>query len=640
MKRITAATLIILIALSSLIPCIAGAKDRYNDLPVIFVPGFSSSQLMITNNDGTTERVWGIDIDNVRAKVNEKRGKTDTEVSDFIIFAFGMLLLQFNNPEIVRQEAKRPIDVVAGTLATDQSGNSVNDIRPVIEPTAEAARYSALSDENKAFTSFPEGFLDYDNVFVLGMDFRLDVLYNVDLLERLIDSVLEETGAEKVNILCQSYGGQVTGTYLSKHAHDKVQKINNVVMTCPALGGAALAYDFLTGDMKFDEEAIAEFAEYMLDVEPDYHLLLDSDPLKIIDDFIKTVYDDVYIHVGTWPSFWDFVPYDDYKQLISEKLDPVANAELIEKTTYFHETYMKNFGENLRAAQSNGVNISIIAGTGTPSLTGIQVNSDGIIPITCSTGATPAPWGKRYNDGFKTQNTACNDPEHNHLSPSMEIDASTCYLPDNTWFIQNYFHGQEMQEEFNRSLCVRQLLSDEPLLDVYSSSDYPQFHISASKSQKIHAAFNNTPEGYISADDDSIIISNTSTSTMYISGIQSEDFSLKFDYIDTVIDPGESKELSFTGELPDVSLTILKISVSYVLLTGSNITPIGSREFTFTIMNGEAPEYDESNPYISTDATSPTRNTAKGVAESLRFIKRTILRIVKLMKKIIQLFEK
>ena len=639
MKRITAAILILLISLSSLIPCIATAKDGYSDLPVIFVPGFSSSQLLIKNNDGTTEKVWGIDVDNVRAKVNEKRGKSDTEVSDFIIFAFGMLLLQFNNPEIVRQEAKRPIDVVAGTLATDNNGDSVNNIRPVIEPTAEAARYSALSEDNKAFSTFPEGYLDYDNVFVLGMDFRLDVLYNVDLLERLIDSVLEETGAEKVNILCQSYGGQVTGTYLSIHANDEVQKVNNVVMTCPALGGAALAYDFLTGDMKFDEEAIAEFAEYMLDVEPDYHLLFDSDPLKIVDDFIKTVYDDVYIHVGTWPSFWDFVPYDDYKQLISEKLDPVANAELIEKTTYFHETYMKNFGENLRAAQSNGVNISIIAGTGTSSLTGIQVNSDGIIPVACSTGATPAPWGKRYNDGYNTRNTVCNETDHNHLSPSMDIDASTCYLPENTWFIQNYFHGQEMQEEYNRSLCVRQLLSDELLHDVYSSPDFPQFHMSASKSQKVHAAFNNSPEGYLSADDDSVVITNTSSSAMYITDVRTEVPSIVFDYIDTVIDPGESKVIPFTGKLPEVSLTTIKLSVSYVLLGFINPTPAGSREFTFTIMNGEAPEYDESSPYISTDSPSPTHNTVKGVAESLRFIKRTIIRIVKLLEKIVQLFK-
>ncbi len=629
MKKCISVLLLLVLTLNCLFPVYADSNNDYDDLPVIFVPGFSSSQLIMENDDGTEEKVWMFYGDSVREKTE------NVEMIDFII---GFLLLPFRYTSKVEQASKPAIDVVAGTLATDAGGNSINNIRPAIEPTADAARYSTLTDDNKVFTDFPQDILDYDNVFVLGVDFRLDILHNVDLLEKLIDSVLEDTGKEKVNILCQSYGGQVTGTYLSKHANDPVQKVHNVMMTCPALGGAALAYDFLTGNMVFDEEGIAEFVEYMSDIEPDYHLLLDSDPLKIIDDFVKAVYDDVYIHVGTWPSFWDFVPYDYYKDLINEKLDPVENAELIEKTTFFHETYMKNFGENLRKSQKNGVNISILAGTGIASLTGWKVNSDGIIPVSCTTGATPAPLGYRYNDGYNTLNTVCNNPDHYHLSPSMEVDASTCFLPENTWFIQNYFHGQEMAEAFTKALCIRQLLSIEPLEDVYASSEFPQFHTAASRSQGIHASFNHSNEGYISDSDDHLTVTNTSSSKMYITDIKAEGACLRFDYIDTIIEPGAKADILFTGNVPETSLTTMKVTISYVLLAAGNITPAGSREFTFTIKNGEAPDYDASTPYIETKSFSPTVSAAKGITESLRIIKRLILRIMSLFSKIFGVF--
>lgn len=625
MKKVLSVILCAALLITSAV--FASAQTASEDYPVVLVGGFSSSQLIMRNEDGTERKVWMFDA----AFVDEQ---TEYTLWDFFL---SLLKLAVNSPADLQRVAKPAIDAVAGVLATDASGNSVNDIYPQLEPTAESARYSGLDESSRIFTNLAE-YLDLDNTFLLGADFRLDVLHNVERLELLIDDVLRVTGADKVNIFSQSYGGQIVAAYLSKNADTVGEKVNNVMMTCPAIGGASLAYDFLTGDMNFDEETILEFVEYGFGIESDAHLLLDSDPLEIIDRFVDTVIGDVTANIGTWPSFWDFVPYGQYKELIEEKLDPVANKELIDRTTYFHETYMKNFGVNLRRALDNGVNISILAGSGTPSVTGSLVNSDGIIPVSGATGATPAPWGQRYSDGYKTLDTDCADPKHNHLSPSMEIDASTCYLPENTWIVEKYYHGQEKVDDFTRSLVLRQLLSDAPLRDVHESKAYPQFHAAASRSLAVHAKFDVSEEGRLTSRDQALVVKNTSNSAVSITSVRAKGADIRFDYSDTILMPGEQRRIPFYGTLPEKSLVPVTVTVSYANIGVSTLTPVGSRDFDFLLMNGEAPEYDASSPYTALSRISPTLSSVKGFAALLNVLGRIVLRIRRIIRRLSELF--
>ena len=66
MKRIIALTLSFVL----LIGCFSSAAAAFdageeNEYPIIIVPGYSSSQLVRVNDDGTTEGVWYIDINTV-----------------------------------------------------------------------------------------------------------------------------------------------------------------------------------------------------------------------------------------------------------------------------------------------------------------------------------------------------------------------------------------------------------------------------------------------------------------------------------------------------------------------------------------------------------------------------------------------
>ena len=74
----------------------------------------------------------------------------------------------------------------------------------------------------------------------------------------------------------------------------------------------------------------------------------------------------------------------------------------------------------------------------TPLVESMDNDSDGTVDtMYASAGATVALRGETLGDGYK-QKVDCG---HNHLSPDGRIDASTCILPENTWFIKGMLHS-------------------------------------------------------------------------------------------------------------------------------------------------------------------------------------------------------
>ena len=63
-----------------------------------------------------------------------------------------------------------------------------------------------------------------------------------------------------------------------------------------------------------------------------------------------------------------------------------------------------------------------------------------------SGGATCSDYGSTLGDDYVCK-ANCG---HNHLSPDNRIDASTCALPENTWFIEGQYHGQYFYEDYPR----------------------------------------------------------------------------------------------------------------------------------------------------------------------------------------------
>ena len=82
-----------------------------------------------------------------------------------------------------------------------------------------------------------------ENCFVFTCDFRMGAVECANKLKGFVDAVLEYTGKDKVNILAVSHGGQVSSTYITLYGSEG--KVNNAVLTVPAIGGAGIAYDAL-----------------------------------------------------------------------------------------------------------------------------------------------------------------------------------------------------------------------------------------------------------------------------------------------------------------------------------------------------------------------------------------------------------
>ena len=634
MKKIISILLCAVLALSCLAVTGAAYTDRFDrsEYPLIVIGGFSSSQLVRRGEDGSEEVVWWMDV-NPGLK---------TVMDNLVPLIKSLGYLDAGDYETIREFLAPYLYQYLGFLACDKNGKSVEELYTHVANTAEASRWSDLElDGDYVLYEHIKDYVDGDNTFVFANDFRMPAAENAAKLGELVDDVLETTGAEKVNILAQSYGGQLAGAYVSLDPVNNGKKLNNVMMMVPALGGATLASDILSDNLDLNVGKLLEYLEYGFLWETDFHLLFEDDWLNIVDILFKACHEDLMNIAGYWPAIWDFVPYGDYRHLIDELLDPVESKDLIESTTRFHEDVMAKYGENFRKAQAAGATISIMAGMGIPAVTGSQVHSDGIIPTAAATGATCAPYGKRFSDGYSTAGRETTVPGYTHISPSMEVDASTCYLPDNTWLVDGLFHGLERMDEYTRTLMLRQSMSADPLRNAYQSREYPQFHTAASAAYVVHAKFNSSVEGYVSSADSSLILENDSSSPLLITGITAKGSGLTFRTPYRVIPAGKTVSVPFEGTLPKMQKIHFNLTVTYQQLGTSSLTPFGQRIFDFTIKNGGAFNYSVYKPYTDNNTTTLPQAISKtaGGALNASGIPAAASAIISILVKFVRFFD-
>ena len=103
-----------------------------------------------------------------------------------------------------------------------------------------------------------------------------------------------------------------------------------------------------------------------------------------------------------------------------------------------------------------------------PVFADCKPTSDGIAETEyTSFGATVADFGKTLSADYIASISEVNKK---FLSPDNMIDASTCALPEKTWFIKNSYH-----DHFPASIdkLIEAILTTD--IDVFSNELYPQF---------------------------------------------------------------------------------------------------------------------------------------------------------------------
>ena len=619
MKKILAVMLGILMIFSCISVAFAAESktdDELTEYPIIFVPGYATSNIYYLDENGEKKPIWGTDPlqQIVDGSSGDRAGILAKAAAEFVATGEANTLAKelgvgFRNvfAEFACNVDGQPIVPSYNYVNTPEETNFkyLRETYPEGEYQTEPEIVDALAAK-----------VGLENIFIFTLDFRLGAVELASQLRGYIDEVIdycnkgrsEKDKIDKVNIYGLSHGGQISGTYLTLYGHEG--KVHNAVLLMPALAGAALAYDVFGGGEHFADRVLIDFLEHGFVVEEEMDIILEAVKLGFIGELFKELIKENLGHILYWSSFWDFMPMSCYEEYKAMHLDPVVNKKLIEQSDYYHYNIMSPEGEHhyskgFKKAEAAGSRIYIVAGYDIQSVTGMFESTDAIVPVASATGATVAPFGKRFADGY-TQKV---DTGFYQVSPTMTIDASTSYLPERTWFIEKGYHGMTIHDDYTFSLMQKLLLNGGEAYDVHSleKEGYTQFHTTTNPAHIIFAEFDKSKEGYLSSQDKELVITNISyDSIVTVSAVDVKGADFDFEFFPFILKPGQSKSVKIDGNVPEVSVKNIEVDITYL---SNKVTPISARKFNFTVMNGEKEEFDSNNPL--TDADYPDTITGK-----------------------------
>ena len=592
----------VLLALVLVFSCVsvaAAAEEKVT--PLIIVPGYSASELYLDYGLETEEHIWGVQAKPIIDKVLQRLG------------ALGISLgaLGVGDKELLIKTVGDAVRELYGVLANNDDGTSKYNVTAALtDPATTTTKYFVDKyGENSGMLHLPEinchfaSQIGGENIFNAHIDFRQGAIKCAQDLRKYVEAVKAYTGSDKVSLYGLSHGGMTVGVYLSLYGD--LGDIESAVMFHPALRGAYFLNDIISRNLDIDFHTTVEYAQVGAFTETEFEFLMVISRLGLVNDLANALVDEVFDDIaGNWGSIWDFMPPEVYEKYKEMYLDPVANAKIIEASDKMHYEIMPNYAKAFKNAQAHGTRVSIISGTGRPVITGGQVNADGILACYSTSGSVCAPLGKRFADGYKKTGTNCTDPTHNHVSPSMEVDASYAYLPENTWFVDGQLHGQVWWDDYTKNLCSKLLFTDE-IEDIYSSESYPQFEYSQNPKNEIHIKFDNAPTGFLSQESRGVYITNLSKEhSIKVLGLTAKRSKLYFNSLtQKVIKAGETVYLPFRGEIPNINAAKDELTVSYIQM--GTVSAAGTRTFDFTITGGEDAAFDAENPYCDAELADP-----------------------------------
>lgn len=592
----------------------SSAKDDITEYPIIIVPGYSGSALKYIDENGTEEHIWGFTPDMIMSILKNTLSNIGKEKPDYTVIqdAVGTDFTEWFRKMMILPDGTS-LYPLQNYYTTPEEGCSANVIK--LHPDGQYRHEVEIQDKLAKYVG-------YENIFNFYNDWRYGAEHCADELDKYIQQVKAYTGKDKVNIYSLSHGGQVTATYLSLYGYK--QDVDNAVMAIPAIGGAGISYDILTANVDFKEEILLTFIQHGFMWEDDYDWLLKSEALGFVDDLLNDVLvPQSHRFLLYWGSLWDFMETDVYEKAKKQLLDPVLAAGTIEKSDRFHYEILPNMAENLQKCQDEyGMNLTIVSGYGMPIITGTSKTSDAIITLEASTGATCAPYGERFADGYKQKND-CGGK--NKVSPDMTCDLSTAYLPDDTWVIDGLYHGMVYKDDFTKELIINGVLNDK-YDNVYSDPDYPQFHYTSNPSHAVTGEFDSSVEGFVTDKDTKFVIENVcKEDKVKILSVEFSGCDLKVNLKGSpVLKAGEKAEFELVGKIPEEGRKLITATVTYMSV--GSVTPLGQRTFSYTVNNGKDIEYNggfekEDMPAGAENPLAKITNpTVKALAEYIKML--------------------
>ena len=330
---------------------------------------------------------------------------------------------------------------------------------------------------------------DSDKKYTFKYDCRLG---GVDIAEELVEYIAwvkADANSDKVELVASSYGSAVVLALLNEHP-ELISSIDSVLLCVPSAKGVSFAGELFSGQVNSDPKALKAFLDNSLNDDAISMLLstliktgsLDFLVDEMLEPALEAALMDTLRNVirnifGTMPSMWSFVDEKYFEAALiniygENYADPNHEyAGLIKRITYYHENIQNRADEILTNVQAAGIHTSIICKYGDPSIplsSEGNVLGDGFVTLkNASFGATVSMHQQTLPTDYKQAKFA---DTKNYMSPDWCVDASTCLLPDNTWFIKNLWHGTKTDGYYE---MINTIVYNNLTID--SDASYPQF---------------------------------------------------------------------------------------------------------------------------------------------------------------------
>ncbi len=456
LKKVISIILCAVMLFSTFGAVVASAAYWMGPLPQIFVCGIGSRKVYYVDDPDKNSLFYPIDMEKFMGNIKNMPGYAEDSVKDL-------------DPNVVYN--------CLYNWAYDTFGDSA------LEPDGFTSKPGVMIDE------CPLDYRASENRYYFNYDSRLDPVDLAAQLDEYIGWVQEHSGSRRVELVGSSYGSSIIMAYLNEYKENSEKYVDSAALCVPSTGGVDLVGELFTGNATINPDTLEQFVNFSLGNE-DLDLLLSvlnkSGALEFIimsmvDPLIRVAVMDaltaiVHDVVGTMPAMWTFVQdeyfYEALEHVYGEDYDSDDHeyAVLIDKITYYHENVMNRSTEILQSSQNAGIHVNVICKYGRPAVPLSEhgnFRSDGAVNVSAASFGAVASMRDEYLPEDYQQ---AKYPEQNFISPDRCIDASTCALPYNTWFIKGLEHS-EKPEAYHE--MINNIIAGN--LDINSDERYPQF---------------------------------------------------------------------------------------------------------------------------------------------------------------------
>ncbi len=367
----------------------------------------------------------------------------------------------------------------------------------ILDPNGEVTNGSYV--RNKTQTAHLEGKTsDYDVWDCrFWYDWRESPIKTAHELKAHIDTVLELTGKDKVQLIGRCYGANVVAAYLELYKEHAKTYVSDISYYSSSIMGIDFMSALFSGQIKIENDSFNSFLDYYIN---DQGLIGDENSADFVSAIVEVMYqakmlgltgdalmafinnfkNDLFPLIlrntfGGWLSYWAMVTPELYEQA----RDFVFNTEevraeyagFIAKADEYYYTVQVNVEKTMLEMKEAGINFNIFVKYNFPEFPlyeGSSAQGDGDTSVyRQSFGATAADYGKVLSEDYIA---SVSEENQKYISPDKKIDASTCLFPDTTWFVKDLHHNYFFPLQEPSVEIMRYDLTVE-------SEEYPQYMV-------------------------------------------------------------------------------------------------------------------------------------------------------------------